>query len=67
MTDIQSRVRVQRFRKTRRERGLVETNVWIPESVRRVIEQLVSEGKYPSRRVAITSALEKEFTAKSDT
>jgi hypothetical protein len=67
MTDTKSHARVQRFRKTRRERGLVETNVWIPESVRQVIEQLVSEGKYPSRRVAITHALEKEFTAKSDT
>jgi hypothetical protein len=67
MQDVKSHARVQRFRKTRRERGLIETNVWIPESVREVIDQLVADGEYPSRRVAITQALEHKFTAKTDT
>lgn len=67
MPDVKSHARVRNLRQNRKQRGLVETNVWIPESVRTAIDQLVAERKYPSRRVAITSALEKEFMAKSDT
>lgn len=61
MTDVKSKQRVARLRRTRRERGLQETNVWIPEAVRSAIDQAVGAGKFPSRRVAITDALEKAF------
>jgi hypothetical protein len=66
MTDIKSQRRVERLRRNRRERGLKETNVWLPESVRLAIEEAVTSGQYPSRRVAITTALEQQFLAKSE-
>lgn len=67
MTDVKSHQRVRRLRRNRQQDGLKETNVWIPETVRTAIEQAVKKGEYPSRRVAITQALEKEFLAKTST
>jgi hypothetical protein len=64
MSDLKSQERVKRLRKTRAKGGLTETNVWIPQVVRTAIEQAVQQGQYPSKRVAITSALEKQFLSK---
>jgi hypothetical protein len=66
MADEKSHQRVKKLRKTRRERGLTETNVWLPESVRVAIERAVADGLYPSRRVAISTALEEKFLAKTE-
>jgi len=61
MTDVKSHQRVRRLRRNRQQDGLKETNVWLPEKVRDAIEQAVKKGEYPSRRVAITQALERQF------
>jgi hypothetical protein len=57
MADALSRQRVQRLRQSRRERGLKETNVWLEKTVDNAIDQAVESGRYPSRQVAISSAL----------
>lgn len=67
MTDVKSHQRVRRLRRNRQQDGLKETNVWLPETVRTAIEQAVIKGEYPSRRVAITQALERQFLAKTTT
>lgn len=58
MTDSE---RVKRMRENRRKAGFTETNVWIPESVRQVIDSKVVSGEFPTRRMAIITALEKVF------
>lgn len=67
MADQKSHDRVKRLRQTRRQEGFTETNIWLPESVRNAIASKVASGQFPSQRVAITHALEKEFLAKSGT
>ncbi len=64
MADAASRKRAQRLRQTRRERGDRETNVWLPREIGNAIDQAVESGRYPSRQVAITHALEAAFVQK---
>jgi Arc/MetJ-type ribon-helix-helix transcriptional regulator len=61
MPDLKGIERVQRFRKSRRERGDRETNVWIPKRVSDEIDQLVETGRYRTRQEAIAHALEAAF------
>lgn len=61
MKDNRSNQRVARLRQSRKERGMVETNVWMPAEIRNAIDRAVEAGKYPSRRLAIAHALEKAF------
>jgi hypothetical protein len=61
MSDSKTRARVRRLRQSRRERGLTETNVWLPQEVRAAIDRAVETGSFPSRRMAIIHALTKEF------
>jgi hypothetical protein len=67
MTDLKSNQRVKRLRQNRQQDGLIETNVWIPETVRTAIAKAVEKGEYPSRRVAITRTLEDKFLVKTAT
>lgn len=62
MSDLKARQRVAKLRRSRKERGMRETNVWVPAVVQEAIDRAVIAGKFPSRRVAITSALERVFT-----
>jgi hypothetical protein len=64
MADEASRKRTQRLRQTRRERGDRETNIWLPRELGAAIDQAVASGRYPSRQVAITRALEAAFFRK---
>lgn len=61
MTDHKNRNRVAKLRQERRSKGLCETNVWLPQIVRAAIDQAVQSGEFPSRRIAITHALERVF------
>ena len=61
MADSASRKRTQRLRQTRRERGDRETNIWLPQEIGAAIDRAVESGRYPSRQVAITRALEAIF------
>lgn len=53
--------RVKKMRETRKKQGLIETNVWLPSEVRQAIDQKVTEGEFPTRRMAIIYALEKVY------
>ena len=64
MPDVKGIERVQRFRKSRRERGDKEVNVWIPGLLSTAIDEAVDSGLFPSRQVAITHALEAVFVRK---
>ena len=64
MPDVKGIERVQRFRKSRRERGDREMNVWVPGSVGAAIDEAVESGRFRTRQEAITHALEASFIRK---
>jgi Arc/MetJ-type ribon-helix-helix transcriptional regulator len=64
MPDAKQIERVQRFRKSRRERGDREMNVWIPGLLGAAIDEAVENGRFKSRQEAITHALEATFAQK---
>ena len=64
MPDAKQAERVQRFRKSRRERGDKEVNVWIPGLLNTAIDQAVASGRFKSREAVITHALEAMFAEK---
>ena len=64
MPDVKGIERVQRFRKSRRERGDKEVNVWIPKLISDEIDDLVERGRFKTRQEAITHALEAMFAQK---
>jgi hypothetical protein len=64
MPDVKGIERVQRFRKSRRERGDKEVNVWIPGLLSTAIDQAVESGRFKSREAVITHALEAMFALK---
>ena len=55
---------VQRLRKTRRERGDREMNVWVPGLLGTAIDDAVESGRFKSRQEVITHALEAMFDQK---
>jgi metal-responsive CopG/Arc/MetJ family transcriptional regulator len=55
---------VQRLRRTRRERGDREMNVWVPQVIGTAIDQAVETGHFKSRQEAINRALEAAFVRK---
>ena len=64
MPDAKQAERVQRFRKSRRERGDKEMNVWVPGLISAAIDHAVESGRFKSRQDAITHALEATFAQK---
>ena len=64
MPDVQGAERVQRFRKSRRERGDREMNVWVPGLLGAAIDEAVESGHFKSRQDVITHALEAMFAQK---
>ncbi|KLK91664.1 hypothetical protein AA309_18915 [Microvirga vignae] len=64
MADAKGIERVQRFRKSRRERGDREMNVWIPGLLGAAIDEAVESGRFKSRQEVITHALETMFAQK---
>ena len=64
MPDVKGIKRVQRFRKSRRERGDRELNVWIPGLLGAAIDHAVESGRFKNRQEAITHALEATFAQK---
>ena len=58
MPDVKRTERVQRLRKSRRERGDREMNVWIPGLLGAAIDEAVESGRFKSRQDVITHALE---------
>ncbi|MCP1540023.1 hypothetical protein [Methylorubrum extorquens] len=64
MPDTQSHARVKRLREARKASGQREMNVWVPAHVQKAIEKAVEEGRFPSRRLAIVDALERQFVEK---
>ena len=64
MPDAKQAERVQRFRKSRRERGDQEMNVWVPGLLGAAIDEAVESGRFKSRQEAITHALEATFAQK---
>ncbi len=64
MPDAKRTERVQRFRKSRRERGDKEMNVWVPGLLSAAIDQAVESGRFKSREAVITHALEAMFAQK---
>ncbi len=64
MPDVKGIERVQRFRKSRRERGDKEMNVWVPGLLSDAIDEAVENGRFKSRQDAITHALEATFAQK---
>ena len=64
MPDVKHTERVQRFRKSRRERGDREMNVWVPGPLGAAIEQAIESGRFRNRQEAITHALEATFAQK---
>ena len=64
MADVKGVERVQRFRKSRRERGDREMNVWVPGLIGAAIDQAVESGRFKSRQEVITHALEAMFAQK---
>ena len=64
MPDAKRAERVQRFRKSRRERGDKEVNVWIPGLLNAAIDQAVESGRFKSRQDVINHALEAMFAEK---
>lgn len=67
MSSTSNNQRVARLRQSRRERGLTETNVWVPQEVKAAIDRAVAAGEFPSRRQAIIYALESAFSTKEIT
>ena len=64
MPDAKQAERVQRFRKSRRERGDKEMNVWVPGLISAAIDHAVESSRFKSRQDAITHALEATFAQK---
>jgi hypothetical protein len=64
MPDAKRTERVQRFRKSRRERGDREMNVWVPGLLGAAIDEAVASGRFKSREAVITQALEAMFVQK---
>ena len=64
MPDAKHTERVQRFRKSRRERGDREMNVWVPQMIGAAIDEAVETGHFKSRQEAINRALEAAFVRK---
>ena len=64
MPDAKRTERVQRFRKSRRERGDREMNVWVPGTLGTAIDEAVESGRFKSREAVITHALEAMFAQK---
>ena len=64
MADVKGVERVQRFRKSRRERGDREMNVWVPAPLGAAIDHAVESGRFKNRQEAITHALEATFAQK---
>ena len=64
MPDAKRTERVQRFRKSRRERGDREMNVWIPGLLGAAIDEAVASGRFKTRQEVITRALETMFAQK---
>ena len=64
MPDVKGIERVQRFRKSRRERGDREMNIWIQCPVAAAIDAVVESGRYKTRQEAINEALEAAFIRK---
>ena len=64
MPDAKRTERVQRFRKSRRERGDREMNVWVPGLLGTAIDEAVASGRFKSREAVITHALEAMFAQK---
>jgi Arc/MetJ-type ribon-helix-helix transcriptional regulator len=64
MPDAKRTERVQRFRKSRRERGDREMNVWVPGTLGTAIDEAVESGRFKSREAVITHALEAMFAEK---
>ena len=46
MPDVKQTERVQRFRKSRRERGDKEMNVWVPGLLGTAIDKAVESGRF---------------------
>jgi Arc/MetJ-type ribon-helix-helix transcriptional regulator len=61
MPDMKGIERVQRFRKSRRERGDREMNIWIQQPVGAAIDAVVESGRFKSRQDAINEALVAAF------
>lgn len=61
MADTGGPARVKKMREARKNRGFTETNVWIPNHVKEAIERKVALGVFPTRRLAITVALQRVF------
>ena len=64
MPDVKRTERVQRFRKSRRERGDREMNVWVPGLSELPSTKPSRAGASKSRQEAITHALEATFAQK---
>jgi Arc/MetJ-type ribon-helix-helix transcriptional regulator len=64
MPDAKQTERVQRFRKSRKERGDREMNVWVPGLIGAAIDQAVETGQFKSRQEVINHALEAMFAQK---
>ena len=64
MPDVKGIERVKRFRKSRRERGDKEVNVWIPGLLSTAIDEAVESGRFKSREAVITHALKAMFAEK---
>ncbi|EIM28568.1 hypothetical protein MicloDRAFT_00027060 [Microvirga lotononidis] len=64
MPDAKHTERVQRFRKSRRERGDHELNVWVRGPLKVAIDQAIESGRFRNRQEAITHALEATFAQK---
>ena len=64
MPDVKGIERVQRFRKSRRERGDREMNIWIQSPIAAAIDAVVDSGRYRTRQEAINEALEAAFIRK---
>jgi hypothetical protein len=64
MPDVKGIERVQRFRKSRRERGDREMNVWVPQLIGTAIDEAVESGRFKTRQDAINHALEAAFVRK---
>ena len=62
--DAKQAERVQHFRKSRRERGDREMNVWVPGLLGAAIDEAVESGRFKSREAVITHALEATFAHK---
>jgi metal-responsive CopG/Arc/MetJ family transcriptional regulator len=64
MSAVKGTDAVQRLRRTRRERGDREMNVWVPQVIGTAIDEAVETGRFKSRQEAINRALEAAFVRK---